>query len=101
MDISLDIYGLIRCVFCFSDKVSFKDFECAMAKYFLDHPDPETELKNAFKMFDKDKSGYVDKNELKFALKTLGEKSSAKEIERMFNDLDANKDGKINYTGIL
>ena len=70
-----------------------------MAKYYTAHTDPNKELENAFAMFDKDKNGFVDINELKYALTHLGEKLTQKEVERMFKDVDVNKDGKLHYKG--
>lgn len=81
-------------------QIRFIEFQKAMAKYFLAHTDPVKELEAAFATFDKDKSGYVDIKELKFALTNLGEKLKGKDIDRMFKDMDVNKDGKLDYKEI-
>ena len=70
-----------------------------MAKYFLAHTDPVKELEAAFATFDKDKSGYVDIKELRFALTHLGEKLKKKDIDKLFKEMDVNKDGKLDYKG--
>ena len=71
-----------------------------MAKYYLSHTDPKKELEMAFATFDKDKSGYVDIKELRFALTHLGEKLSKADVDKMFKALDKNADGKLDYKGI-
>ena len=70
-----------------------------MTKYYLAHTDPQKELEMAFATFDKDKSGYVDIKELRFALTHLGEKLSKEDVDRMFKSLDKNADGKLDYKG--
>lgn len=58
----------------------------------------EQELRQAFRLFDKDGNGYLDKNELVFVLRSLGEKDDS-DIEEIFNLVDLNQDGKICIDG--
>ena len=59
----------------------------------------EKELEQAFKAFDKDGSGYITKDELKKAMKAMGEKLSDAEINEMIAAADTDKDGKVGLDG--
>ena len=52
-----------------------------------------------FRIFDKDKSGRLNKRELAYALRTLGEQLSEEEVDDLFKTLDTNKDGELDYIG--
>ncbi|XP_063683342.1 neo-calmodulin-like [Bolinopsis microptera] len=59
----------------------------------------EESLKEAFKMFDENGDGHIDKEELKQVLATMNpdQKHSDKELEDMFKLADLNGDGKITF----
>ncbi|KAK3600750.1 hypothetical protein CHS0354_017042 [Potamilus streckersoni] len=59
--------------------------------------DEEYQIRQAFKVFDKDGNGVIDKNELRLAMRTLGEKVSEADVTEMMRDADTNGDGKIDY----
>lgn len=61
--------------------------------------DPQSELYNAFRVFDKNGNGYIDVKELHQAMTKLGEKMTAEEAARMIQIADTNKDGKVDYQG--
>lgn len=61
----------------------------------------EKELQSAFKVFDKDKNGTIDKKELKKVLTSLGEKLKDSEVDEMFKAADIDSDGKIQYRGMI
>ncbi len=54
-------------------------------------------MQKVFAEFDKDKSGFIDMNELNLVAKELGRPMDADELEECLKDLDMNKDGKISY----
>lgn len=58
------------------------------------------ELRETFKIFDRDGNGYIDASGLKELMKKLGEKLSEKEIEKMMAEADLDEDGKVSYKGI-
>ncbi|CAG2202167.1 CALM [Mytilus edulis] len=58
---------------------------------------PETELMNAFKLFDKDKNGFVSVDELRYIVTHLGDKMTDDEVQEMFDEADLNNDGQLNY----
>ena len=64
--------------------------------------DPEvvrSELKEAFKTFDKSKRGYLDLQQMTKALGCLGEPLSDLEIKQLIKIADKNNDGKIDVDG--
>ena len=63
--------------------------------------DQQKTLRRAFKLFDKDGSGTIDKLELERVTTQLGESLSKDELEQMLSLLDVNKDGKIDYDGMI
>ncbi|XP_063689382.1 calmodulin-like isoform X3 [Bolinopsis microptera] len=79
-------------------EVEFGDFLGVLAKYFKDlEVDPATELKQAFKVFDKKGDGTINVNELIHILSTLGEQLTEDEIERMLAEGNIESNGEINY----
>ena len=57
------------------------------------------ELKEAFDAFDADKSGHITTDELEQAMKNCGVKLSRAEINKMIDDADKDKDGKVSFEG--
>ena len=64
--------------------------------------DPKTkELKEAFTMFDRDKDGLINYNELGNVLKSQGFNPTNQELLEMIADVDENEDDKINFDEFL
>ena len=59
--------------------------------------DEVLEIKEAFDLFDTDKSGEIDTEELKQALKNLGIDAKNQTLSNMMADLDTDKSGKIDF----
>ena len=51
----------------------------------------------AFKLFDKEGTGLIDKNQLKYVMEVLGEKLTDEEAEEMIKESDLDNDGFINF----
>ncbi|XP_023234289.1 calmodulin-alpha-like isoform X2 [Centruroides sculpturatus] len=79
-----------------SGSIDFPEFLTLMAKKMKEAVD-EDEIMEAFRLFDKNGDGYIDANELRSAMKSLGEKLTAEETEEMIRHADINDDGLINY----
>lgn len=59
----------------------------------------ESEMKDAFKIFDKDGSGKIDAAELKQAMTSLGNPLTDQEVDEMIKAADLDQDGKVDYSG--
>jgi Ca2+-binding EF-hand superfamily protein len=56
-------------------------------------------LKERFKQMDKDKSGFLDRVEIKEGLKSLGIRYSDKEFDEIMKAVDTNSNGLVEYEG--
>uniref|UniRef100_A0A5S6PYX1 EF-hand domain-containing protein n=1 Tax=Trichuris muris TaxID=70415 RepID=A0A5S6PYX1_TRIMR len=76
--------------------VDFRGF----LKIMYDHPtylDKNAEVITAFLIFDQDKDGYINKEDVRNGMATLGIKVSDAEIASMFQAGDHDRDGRINF----
>jgi len=71
-----------------------------MAKKLKDGGDPDEDLKEAFKVFDKDNNGFISQSELRLVMSNLGEKLTDDELEEMILEADIDGDGQVNYEGL-
>ena len=61
--------------------------------------DDEEELREAFKVFDKDGNGFISADELRHVMTNLGEKLTDEEINEMIKEADIDGDGHVDYNG--
>ena len=61
----------------------------------------DSQLKSLFDEFDRDRSGYLEPNELKQLLINSGEYPNEERINQLIKSVDINKDGKINFNEFL
>lgn len=80
-------------------KIEYDEFEKFMADKFKSPDEAEEEMRNAFKIFDKDGSGKIDAKELRHAMKSLGETMTDEEVDEMIKAADQDSDGKVDYSG--
>lgn len=59
--------------------------------------DSEADIRNAWKVFDKDNKGVISTAELRHVLSSIGEKLSPAEMEEMIKESDPDNDGMIQY----
>ncbi|KAI6692612.1 hypothetical protein NL676_020322 [Syzygium grande] len=76
--------------------IEFGEFLNLMARK-IKETEIEEELKEAFKVIDKDQDGYISPNELKRAMINLEAKLTEEELEQMMREADLDGDGQINY----
>ncbi|KAG2622011.1 calmodulin-like protein 5 [Panicum virgatum] len=57
----------------------------------------DEELREAFKVFDKDQNGYISATELRHVMINLGEKLTDEEVEQMIREADLDGDGQVDY----
>merc|ERR1712172_185172 len=76
--------------------IDFPEFLTMMARKMKD-TDSEDEIKEAFKVFDKDGNGFISATELRHVMTNLGEKLTDEEVDEMIREADIDGDGQINY----
>merc|ERR1712062_213047 len=63
----------------------------------VDEINAEEEIREAFKVFDSNGDGFINRQELGYVMENLGEKMEKEEIECLINEIDIDGDGQINY----
>eukprot|EP01120_Amphizonella_sp_Union-15-10_P012452 TRINITY_DN552_c0_g1_i1.p1 TRINITY_DN552_c0_g1~~TRINITY_DN552_c0_g1_i1.p1 ORF type:complete len:150 (-),score=49.03 TRINITY_DN552_c0_g1_i1:81-530(-) len=79
-----------------SGTIDFPEFLTMMAKQ-MKNEDTEEEIREAFKVFDKDGNGLISAAELRHVMTNLGEKLTDDEVDEMIREADVDNDGQINY----
>ncbi|KAG8049192.1 hypothetical protein GUJ93_ZPchr0009g659 [Zizania palustris] len=59
--------------------------------------DDGEELREAFKVFDKDQDGLISAAELRHVMISLGEKLTDEEVDQMIREADLDGDGQVNF----
>lgn len=80
--------------------IDFPEFLALMSKN-LDDCDPEDILRESFKVFDRDGSGFIGVAELDRVFKLLGQDFKDYEIEAMVKAADADGDGLVGYDDFM
>ncbi|XP_074656024.1 neo-calmodulin-like isoform X2 [Tubulanus polymorphus] len=57
----------------------------------------DEEMREAFKVFDRDNDGFIDAQELRFTMNNLGQPLSDEDVKAMIKEADIDGDGRINY----
>ena len=73
----------------------YKKYKKKVKKKRILSRDQVEEIRSAFELFDKDKSGSIDVNELRDAMKALGIFSTKDEIKAMMAKVDFDGNGTI------
>lgn len=74
--------------------IDFKEFLGLMASQTKER-DSEEELREAFKVFDKDGNGFISAAELRHVMTSLGEKLTDEEVDAMMKEADTDGDGQV------
>jgi calmodulin len=77
-------------------EIDFEEFLSMMAKK-LKETDLEEDIREAFRVFDKNSSGIISTMELRHIMTNLGEKLKDSEIDEMIRHADIDGDGSVNY----
>ncbi|KAH8811189.1 calcium ion binding, calmodulin [Xylogone sp. PMI_703] len=77
-------------------EVDFEEFVTMMA-YKSEKPDFDKEMRQAFRVFDRDNSGTISSEELRRVLASLGENLTDEQIDELMKEADQDGDGKIDY----
>lgn len=63
--------------------------------------DSEEEIREAFKVFDRDNNGFISAAELRHVMTSIGEKLTDDEVDEMIREADQDGDGRIDCTAAL
>ncbi|CAD7951192.1 unnamed protein product [Amoebophrya sp. A120] len=83
-----------------SGEIEFPEFLALMSKK-LQAADSVEEMREAFLVFDRDKSGSVTAAELKHVMNNLGEIVTDDEVEEMIREADEDGDGELSFDDFL
>lgn len=76
--------------------VDFSEFLAMMARRMKD-TDTEEEVREAFRVFDRNGNGFISSAELRHVLTSIGDKLTEDEADEMIREADVDGDGQINY----
>ncbi|XP_012262941.1 neo-calmodulin-like isoform X5 [Athalia rosae] len=76
--------------------IEFNEFLQMMSKK-MKGSDGEDELREAFRVFDKNNDGLISSTELRHVMTNLGDKLSEEEVDDMIKEADLDGDGMVNY----
>jgi calmodulin len=79
-----------------NDTIDFTEFLALMSRQ-MRQSDIEEELRETFRVFDRDNDGFITPQELRPLLISLGLDSSSQVIRSMITEADRNRDGKIDF----
>ncbi|EDS45906.1 calmodulin [Culex quinquefasciatus] len=79
-----------------SGTIELNEFYVLMARKHRE-ASSEDELRQAFKVFDKNEDGFLTVEELSMVMKNFGERLSDEELADLLEEADVDKDGRINY----
>jgi len=80
--------------------VEYDEFMVMMQRFSQQPPELaslDEKTLEAFRVFDLDGNGFIDKHELKHVMKRLGENLSDADVDAMFQEADINNDGQIDF----
>lgn len=83
-------------------KISLDEFEEYMDKFYVAPQDEIQDVVDAFKIFDFDNNGYISAQEFKDILTKFGRNQfTDEEIDGVFDLIDLNKDGRLDYAEFI
>ncbi|CAK9300266.1 unnamed protein product [Gordionus sp. m RMFG-2023] len=81
-----------------SGKLDFDDFCMIVAKWVLDQDTgAEEELREAFRLYDKESNGYIKVSDLRDLLRAIDENISEQELDQMIKEIDSDSSGTVDY----
>ncbi|CAK8679678.1 unnamed protein product [Clavelina lepadiformis] len=79
-----------------SGTIDFPEFLTMMARKIKD-TNSEKEVREAFRVFDRDGNGYITAAQLRQFMTNLGEKLTDEEVDEIIEEADVDGDGQVNY----
>lgn len=84
-----------------SGQIEFEEF-ATLAARFLVEEDAEAmqqELKEAFRLYDKEGNGYITTDVLREILRELDDKITAEDLDMMIEEIDSDGSGTVDFDG--
>ncbi|CAN0920439.1 Calmodulin-like protein 11 [Linum grandiflorum] len=81
--------------------IEFEEFLSLMASNLEQKQSDHLELREAFRVFDKDQDGFISPSELRHGMMNVGERITDEEVEQMVKEADLDGDGLISYQEFL
>ena len=78
--------------------IEFGEFIVMMARS-MKEMDQDDEIREAFRVFDLNRDGYISSKELGQMMGNLGEQLTPQELEDMIQEADSDGDGRVSYEG--
>ena len=75
-------------------KIDFNTFVRVAQDFRANRRETEDDIREAFRVFDKDGTGYVSVSELRHAMTSLGERLSEEEVDELIREADIDADGR-------
>ncbi|KAJ3120252.1 calmodulin-like 3 [Physocladia obscura] len=91
-----DVGELVAAIGDKKGSVSFAAFMAMAAKSIRD-VQAEEEMKEAFRIFDRNADGFITHDEFKATLEAQGDSISDQEVDDLIKECDVDGDGKLNY----
>ena len=67
----------------------------------MESTDSDAQIREAFRVFDCDRTGHIRTDELRFVMRHITDKMTEAEIEEMLDEADTDGNGTISYDGRL
>lgn len=80
-------------------KIDFLEFVKVMRTRMIEQAEAQRHLKESFKVFVRDNSGFLNVAQMKLVLTQRGDKMTDEEVEEMLSFADPDGSGRINYEG--
>merc|ERR1712105_76352 len=77
--------------------IDFQEFLGMMKQKASEADQESSDLKEAFKIFDRDKDGFIDMKELKKVACMLGSMLTKEEVDEFMREADMDGNGKLDY----
>lgn len=85
----------------FNGSIDFQEFLAFMVRKMSARIYTREDVFKAFQVFDRDSNGYITKAELTNIFTKIGQHMTLEEAEKIITEVDADKDGRINYSEFL
>ena len=84
-----------------TEQVDFAGFCNMLSAKFVTNSEAETEIRESFKIFDKNGSGLISAAELRHVMSNLGEPLSVEEVEELIGQVELDDQGLLNYEELI